>query len=435
MATFNYKLRDIKSTKPTTINYYISLGRGCRLRGATQYSIKPKHWNSESQEVRNIAEVSKKRVEINKWLREFKKWSEDEIDNLKKAHISNNNLKDALKHSIDIKLQKINVTEKEVLNFYSFAKKFAEQSKSRIIEKTGKPISSRTIQDYNTVLEHIKTFEKQEDYKISFNSINLDFYYAFKDYLENDKNNYSLNTIGKYIKIIKVFMNEATEQGLNINMAYKSKYFVKPNERSEQIYLNEKELESIIKLDLTENETLDQARDLFIIASYTGLRYSDFSRLTKENIHTHKGVKVFRLHQEKTDGYLSIPVHPFVESILKKRNGNPPNKMPSQKINDSLEIIGSKAKINEIITTKKTKGGKQESKMQAKYLMIKNHTGRRSFCTNAYLSGMNTLDIMAISGHNSEKTFLNYIKISKDERAIKIAESDFFKPKTQLKVI
>jgi integrase len=435
MATFNYKLRDSKSTKPTTINYYISLGRGCRLRGATQYSILPKFWNNDNQEVRHIAEVSKKRVEINKWLREFKKWIEDEIDNLKKTHLTNDKLKEALKVSIDIKLEKVIIKEKEVLTFYPFVEKFTELSKGRIIEKTGKPISLRTILDYKTVLKHIRAFDKQEDYKVTFESINLDFYYAFKDYLENEVNDYSLNTIGKYIKILKVFMNEATEQSLTTNYAYKSKYFVKPSERSIQIYLNEKELEKIIELDLTENTQLEQARDLFILASYTGLRYSDFSRLTKENIHIHKGVKVFRLHQGKTDGYLPIPIHPFVENILKRRNGNPPEKMPSQKINDYLTIIGEKAELTKIIIVNTTKGGKKITKMIPQNKMIKNHTGRRSFCTNAYLSGMNTLDIMAISGHNSEKTFLNYIKVSKDERAIKIADTAFFKPKSNLKVI
>lgn len=425
MATFNYKLRDNKSKKETTINYDISLGRGCRLRGATQYSIFPKFWNDENNEVRNIAEVSNKRETINKWLREFKTWSLDEIDNLKRTHLTNENLKDALKESINIKLKKTQVKEKEILTFYPFIEKFIKQSKGRITEKTGKPISIRTIQDYNTTLNHIKEFEIQENYKIDFQTINLDFYYAFKEYLE--ELDYGINTIGKYIKNLKTFLNAATEQGINNNLAYKSKYFVKPSERSEQIYLNEKELNKIINLDLSENKELDQARDLFILAAYTGLRVSDFNRLTKENIHTHKGKRVFRLHQQKTDGYLSIPIHPIVETILKKRNGNPPNKMPNQKINDFLEIIGEKAEINETITIKKTKGGKQESKMIAKYKMIKNHTARRSFCTNAYISGMSPLDIMAISGHNSEKTFLNYIKISKDERAIKIAESNFFK--------
>jgi len=71
--------------------------------------------------------------------------------------------------------------------------------------------------------------------------------------------------------------------------------------------------------------------------------------------------------------------------------------------------------------------------LKPKYELIKNHTARRSFCTNAYIAGMPTLDIMAISGHSSEKSFLNYIKITADERALKIAENSFFNPKKQKK--
>lgn len=425
MATINFKLRDNKAKGDTTINFYLSISRGNRIRGATPYLITPKFWNTESQEVRNISDVSKKRVAINKWLRKFKRFVMDKIDELKSTNIDNNTLKEAIKHEINIYLKKIIIKEVKEVTFYTFTEKLIEQSKSRVIEKTGKPISIRTIQDYKTTINHIKTFESKENYRITFESINLDFYYAFKDFLE--ELNYGINTIGKYIKNLKTFLNAATEQGVNNNLAYKSKYFVKPSERSEQIYLNEKELNSIIQLDLSFDNELNQARDLFILAAYTGLRVSDFNRLTKENIHTHKNQRVFRLHQQKTDGYLSIPIHPIVETILSKRSGNPPNKMPNQKINDLLEVIGEKARISEVITIKKTKGGKEETKMIAKYKMIKNHTARRSFCTNAYLAKMNTLDIMSISGHNSEKTFLNYIKVSKDERAIKIAESDFFK--------
>jgi integrase len=433
MATINFKLKDKTSKELIPINYYISLGRGNRLRGGTSFSINPKHWNEDSQEVRNIAEVYKKRKEINKWLRSFETFTLDTIDELKAKKLDIHQIKTTLKEEIKKYQNKSTIEIKIDNSFYPFLERFKEQSKGRIIEKTGKPISLRTTQDYKTVLEHIKDFETKEDYKITFNTINLDFYYAFKDYLEDQ--DYALNTIGKYIKILKVFMNEATERGVNINLAYKSKHFVKPTEKSEQIYLNENELKNIINLDLSESEQLENARDLFIIGSYTGLRVSDFNRLTKNNIHEHKGKRVFRITQQKTNEEISIPIHPEVEKILKKRDGNPPNKMPHQKINDSLTIIGDKAEINEIITTNRTKGGKIITKMIAKNEMIKNHTARRSFCTNAYLSKMSTLDIMAISGHQSEKTFLNYVKVSKDERAIKIADSDFFKPKLELKIV
>ena len=98
---------------------------------------------------------------------------------------------------------------------------------------------------------------------------------------------------------------------------------------------------------------------------------------------------------------------------------------------DALKKIAAKAKLNGETTITKTKGGKEITETKKKHELISNHTSRRSFCTNAYFSGMPTLDIMAISGHTSEKVFLNYIKITDDERALKISENSFFKEKKQ----
>ena len=61
-----------------------------------------------------------------------------------------------------------------------------------------------------------------------------------------------------------------------------------------------------------------------------------------------------------------------------------------------------------------------------KYEMMKTHTARRSFCTNAYIAKMDTLDIMALSGHKTEANFLKYIKVTGKERAKRIAEHEFF---------
>ncbi|MBL4905790.1 MAG: integrase catalytic domain-containing protein, partial [Flavobacteriaceae bacterium] len=225
------------------------------------------------------------------------------------------------------------------------------------------------------------------------------------------------------------------EQGYNTNLSFKNKHFIKPTAYSDSIYLNSKELTKIIELDLSKKPLLDNARDLFIIGAFTGLRVSDFNGLTKDNIKTLRGHRIFHLVVKKTGKYLPIPLHPEVEKVLKKNSGNPPKKMLAQDINDALSKIGKEAKIKEIITLNYIKGGKKLTDMKPKYELIKNHTARRSFCTNAYIAGMPTLDIMAISGHSSEKTFLNYIKITADERALKIAENPFFKPKTKLKKV
>jgi len=76
--------------------------------------------------------------------------------------------------------------------------------------------------------------------------------------------------------------------------------------------------------------------------------------------------------------------------------------------------------------------GKSYEKTCKKWEKISCHTGRRTFCTNAFLAGIPTVSIMQISGHSTETNFLKYIKISKEENARKLAEHKFF---NNLKVV
>jgi len=422
MATVKYIIRNKKSIKPVSINYDISLSSTIRLRGSTNIKVIPQYWDNVKQQIRNVVALSNTKDHLNKQLSNFRTFV---FDKLSKYDTNNlNEIKDYLKDDIAIYLGKKEEEKEEIITFYTFTKTFIEQSENRVNETTGKKLSVRTIQDYNRTIELIKDYEKKTNYKITFDTINLEFYYAFKTYLE--KRNFSVNTIGKFIKVLKVFMNSATEQGYNTNLSYRNKHFIKPNVASENIYLNTKELKAIINLELKEDPLMDNARDLFIVGAYTGLRVSDFNDLKEDNIKEHQGKRFFNLTVKKTGKYLSIPLHPEVEKILKKHNNKPPKKMHPQEINDQLSKIGKKAKIKENITINSIKGGETITETTPKYNLIKNHTARRSFCTNAYIAGMSTLDIMAISGHSSEKTFLNYIKITTDERAIKIANNPFF---------
>ena len=101
--------------------------------------------------------------------------------------------------------------------------------------------------------------------------------------------------------------------------------------------------------------------------------------------------------------------------------------MPDQHINYAIKEIGKIAKINETYSKEITKGGKTNVITLPKHKFIASHTARRSFCTNAYLSGMPVADIMQLSGHSSEKVFYNYIKINDIEKAEKISSNKFFK--------
>ncbi len=100
--------------------------------------------------------------------------------------------------------------------------------------------------------------------------------------------------------------------------------------------------------------------------------------------------------------------------------------IPEQKINEKLKSIGEKAKLKEEIIVKRTTGGELKETPFKKYELLTNHTARLSFCTNAYKADMPVIDIMALSGHTSEKLFYNYIKASPMERLEKISKHAFF---------
>jgi integrase len=67
------------------------------------------------------------------------------------------------------------------------------------------------------------------------------------------------------------------------------------------------------------------------------------------------------------------------------------------------------------------RGNRKEEVSQPKYQAISSHTCRRSFCTNQFKLGMPVLIIRKISGHNTEKAFLQYIRIDEEEAAQEMA--------------
>jgi integrase len=48
---------------------------------------------------------------------------------------------------------------------------------------------------------------------------------------------------------------------------------------------------------------------------------------------------------------------------------------------------------------------------------VSSHTARRTFATNYYLLGFPTVDLMNITGHKTEKSFLKYIRATKLDTA------------------
>ncbi|MBP6757078.1 MAG: hypothetical protein KA210_13120 [Bacteroidia bacterium] len=88
--------------------------------------------------------------------------------------------------------------------------------------------------------------------------------------------------------------------------------------------------------------------------------------------------------------------------------------------NNSNKI--NRANINENYRFIRIEGGIQVERVEPKYNFICTYTARSPFITNANYSGTTSNDIMAISGHKTEKIFFNYIKVEKEVNALRFSK-------------
>ncbi|MFZ4799594.1 MAG: tyrosine-type recombinase/integrase [Bacteroidia bacterium] len=307
-----------------------------------------------------------------------------------------------------------------------------------------------TLKSFKVVRKNLLDYQSAKKTKLNFESIDIDFYNSFVDYLTKPTTSktklgktitnagLSKNTIGTRIKILKTFVSEANERNIKVHTDYKKKSFRVLKEETNSIYLTESELmkmynieksaESlkILKKQFRTNELPDylaKVRDLFIIGCYTGLRFSDLSKLNKDNITSDNTINIKTI---KTNQSVVVPIHPITRQIFEKYDYQLPRVISNQRFNDYLKHIAKIARINEPITTESTKGGFKVSETTEKYNLVTSHTARRSFATNAFLMDMPSISIMKITGHKTESAFMKYIKMSAKDNAIKMQSHPFF---------
>lgn len=408
MASVTFALKEPNS-KSLTLIYLIFRFNSLQWKFSTEQKILPKFWNPETNKARESRSFPGA-SELNNLLTNC----ENGVLNTYRKLINDKEQvkREPLREAIDIALSKeIQQTDKK--DFFAFIDNFITTSNKKL----------NTVKQYRQAERVLKEYQEAIKVPITFESIDLDFYESYVKHL--NKKGYYTNSVGGFVKNLKVFMGAAVDRGLTKNMAYKHSKFRKVNEESESIYLSTNELKTIYELKLEDNERLDKVRDLFIIGCYTGLRFSDLSKLSSENI-IDKNSKI-KILTEKTGELVIIPLHPFIKDILEKNNGEIPRVISNQKMNEYLKELGEKAKFNDSVTINFTKGGKQTKKAFPKYDLITVHTARRSFATNAYLNDIPSISIMKITGHRTEKAFLKYIKISQEDNANKLLNHPFFK--------
>lgn len=406
MVRVNFNLRDSRSKGKTSV-IMVCYYSGKRIKISTGVQIFPREWNDRLQSVRESQE-NQFAYTINKRLNLYRKIAEKVYDEfyinheipetaqLKKGILENLNTS----YSIDQKK-----------DFWYYFNHFVEIKKKR----------NQDIRDYdNSLRKHLINTEKLLNEKLGFTLLkeqNGKFVDKWEDYLRNKAVNASgekgllLNTIGKQNKNLKSFLNWSFRE--NIVDQFNLSHFPTYQEERDSVYIKEEELQRIIKLDLTDEQD-KEVRDLFILACRTGMRFSDFRNLNSNSIDLEKR----RIKYISTKGKIKIeiPIHPDILDLLKKYNNTLPifQSRDLTLFNQKLKKIALDAEIKEFISINDSHRGKESIKKVKKYNLISSHTGRRTFCTLAYLKGIDSQLIMKMSGHKTERSFLKYLKLDNE---------------------
>lgn len=377
-------------------------------------SVIPEDWSSTKQRFKPKATTVNRDL-FNKHLDELERYIIDNynLDYSSKKFIGKTWLKDRIKSFFG----RVEVNENYKVYFVDWIVLFLEDAHKRIYK--GKPIAERTIKNYKTALNKLKEFEKYKKHKYRFEEIDLKFH---RDFIHFCTENLKLNnnSTGTLINRIRTFCSNIEMDGYKVNPQYKHRDFNSPTNETRDIYLNNSEIDKLIRHDFSDSPALDNARDLFIIGLRTGLRVSDFLRINKSNILGN----IINITTQKTNQNLFIPIHPQFQSILDKRNGEFPEEILDQKFNLAIKKICELAGI-----TEKTSGAKINSEtnrkefgIYPKFELVTSHICRRSFATNLFLAKFDNATIMKATGHKSESQFLKYIKTTQEEHLQKISD-------------
>ncbi len=328
--------------------------------------------------------------------------------------------------------------EEERAKIWNFLNQFCADIKSGKRLNGNDRYSAGTVKAWYSFMKLYDGFDRK--HRFTWDMVNREFVTKFLAYME--KQGYMVTAQNKYLVTLRALVGYAYTDGIHNNdRATKcfSKKKIEERDKAAEIYLTEAELQALYEMPLTGLH--EQVRDIFLVGCYTCQRVSDYNNISKDSFTTTaKGTPIIRLIQQKTRTEVKIPImNPNLQAICEKYNYNIPsvidviiNRYIKQILKELSEKVPSLAlKVPTKLTMKQKQNlanGKIEIEnndkgevVMPRYNCVTTHTARRSGITIMYLSHKYTIvQMMHVSGHKTQKTFMDYIKLSSDEIADEI---------------
>ena len=412
----HFYLRDKKSAQSTSILISVHYENN-RIRIATGCTVPPKMWQEKKQRAKVSIEFQMAN-EINDRLDKL----EAVMESLMKQYRDEGHFPNPARIKADfLKQHDVPIKHKKAKTFWDHFNDFVE------IKRQVNP----DVRDYNnSIRKHLLSVENVLGGKLSFALITSEtssFKQEWANYLAfvalNSMGEPGLmpNTIGKQNKNLKAFLNWCFDQ--NITKKFSLKSFPTIMEDVDKVYLTEEELDQLEAI-VPKDPSQAVVRDLFLVGCETGLRFSDFIRITEHDIRNNELHIVPKKTKNSGVKKLIIPLSARVQHILAKYDGKPPlyDRNQLTKFNKTIRELCELANMQDEIKFYREVAGETVMITKKKFEEVSSHTCRRTFCTLKFLKGMPAHVNMKFSGHKSERSFVKYLKLDAELTAKKYGE-------------
>lgn len=282
-----------------------------------------------------------------------------------------------------------------------------------------KSVSSRNMWSWPTWRRHEALRRHMEEYRPVWHisSLKEQDLVGFVNYMSSTaglKN----TTIAKNVSILRQFLAWSKQNGhyngdlYNFHPKIKGGQF----EGKEVVYLTIDELRRIEELEIEPFSTADIIRDMFVLCCYSGLRYSDASKLTWTDVHDDH----ISIVTQKTSESIIIPINNHSRRILEKyrlQSEDSKTILPhysNKHANVVIKEVAKAAEIDSDVRVVYWVGTRRVEEVHPKHEIISTHCARRTFVVTALQLGVDPLTITKITGHSDIKAMKPYIAVVDD---------------------
>lgn len=349
---------------------------------ASKRYIQPEKWDNKLQKVSGSSDEVKS---LNLYLKTLEQQVYDAHHSIMKDKTT------ATASSLKSKLQGTEQRARMLVPIF-------QEHNDKVETLVGQEFAPGTLERYKTSLKHTIEF-LQWKYSVSdidIKDINHAFITEYEFFLRSVRkcaNNTAVKYIKNFKKIVKLCISNGwLDKDPFVN--YKAK--IREVERE---FLSQEEIQTIYAKEFA-TERLNQVKDIFVFACFTGLAYIDVKQLTLSNISMGiDGGKWIFTHRQKTETASRIPLLPIPEELIQKYAAHPQclneNKLlpvlSNQKMNSYLKEIADVCGIQKDLTF---------------------HIARHTFATTVTLTnGVPIESVSKMLGHTNIKTTQHYAKI------------------------